>query len=95
MKQEVFGNIFYRRKIVLARLEGIQKALSEGGNLFLNKLKKVLTNEYNQILAQVEVYSESGFGIFGISTKNNISHTSGTSIILIMNLQTVLPSIGL
>lgn len=56
MKQEVFGNIFSRRKIVLARLEGIQKALSEGGNLFLNKFKKVLTNEYNQILAQVEVF---------------------------------------
>lgn len=51
-----FWQIFYRRKIVLARLEGIQKALSEGGNLFLNKLKKVLTREYNQILAHVDVF---------------------------------------
>ncbi|XP_028058205.1 uncharacterized protein LOC114262062 [Camellia sinensis] len=47
---EVFGNIFWNKKRVLARLHGIQKALSLASNPFLEDLESHLIVEYNQLL---------------------------------------------
>lgn len=53
---KVFGNIFRRKKQVLARLAGTQKALSEKFNDFLHNLEFQLIQEYNQILQQEELF---------------------------------------
>lgn len=51
-----FGNIFRRKKNVLARLSGVQKSLSERENDYLTGLEKELIQEYNQILYQEEIF---------------------------------------
>lgn len=53
---EVFGNLQQRRKRCLARLYGIQRTLEYHQSTFLSKLHKDLTEEYNSILEQEEIY---------------------------------------
>ena len=53
---EVFGNLFIRKKKVLARLNGTQKALASNPNDFLVHLEKQLTEEYNLIMLQEEEF---------------------------------------
>ena len=45
-----FGNIFHRKKRILARLTGIQKFLYNHNNLFLQKLETDLQIEYKHTL---------------------------------------------
>jgi hypothetical protein len=52
---EVFQNIFRRKRHLLARLHGVQKALSTNPNPFLFKLEKELISQYNQTLKQEEL----------------------------------------
>ena len=54
--KEQFGNIFHRKKQVLARLGGIQKALTARHNEFLANLENELINDYNTILHQEELF---------------------------------------
>ena len=54
--KSVFGNIFARKKRVLARLNGAQKSLSNGPNHFLIQLEKNLIDEYNLTMQQEEEY---------------------------------------
>ena len=49
-----FGNIFGRKKRVLARLNGIQKALAENPSHSLVEMEKSLQTELNDILCQEE-----------------------------------------
>ena len=51
-----FGNIFAWKKRVLARLNGAQKALSNGPNQFLIQLERSLIEEYNLLIQQEEEY---------------------------------------
>lgn len=51
----VFGNIHYKKKRILARLNGIQKAHSYGRNPFLEELEKSLQQELQEILGQEEI----------------------------------------
>ncbi|KAL7246982.1 hypothetical protein ACSBR2_001986 [Camellia fascicularis] len=53
--REAFGNIFWNKKRVLARLHGIQQALSLTSNPFLEQLESHLIIEYNKLLLQEEV----------------------------------------
>ena len=48
--REVFGNVFIRKKNILARLLGTQRALAHCPNNFLINLQKQLSEEYNLIL---------------------------------------------
>ena len=50
--REVFGNLFAHKKRVLARLYGVQKAMSNNPNDFLIQLEKSLTKEYTTIMQQ-------------------------------------------
>lgn len=51
---EVFGNLFARKRRVLARLNAAQKALAKNPNYFLLDLEKKLIEEYSLILLQEE-----------------------------------------
>ncbi|XP_057427344.1 uncharacterized protein LOC130720679 [Lotus japonicus] len=66
--QTVFGNIFFDKKRILARLQGIQKALSTAPNPHLLKLKNVLWNDYDVILRREEVY----WAQLGVSKRSTI-----------------------
>lgn len=46
---EVFGNLFARKRRILARLNGTQKALANNPNKFLLRLGKQLIKEYAMI----------------------------------------------
>ena len=48
--KEAFGNVFIRKRIIMARLLGIQKALSNCPNAFMINLQNKLNDEYNLIL---------------------------------------------
>ena len=48
--REVFGNVFIRKKKILARLLGTQRALAHCPNNFLINLQKQLLKEYNLTL---------------------------------------------
>ena len=48
--KEVFGNVFARKKNIMARLLRTQKALSNYSNSFMINLQSKLTDEYNLIL---------------------------------------------
>ena len=48
--KEIFGNVFLRKKKILNRLLGIQKALAYRPSSFLIDLQEQVTEEYNQIL---------------------------------------------
>lgn len=52
---EVFGNLFRRKRHLLARLHGVQKALSTNPNPFLFKNVQELISQYNQTLKQEEL----------------------------------------
>ncbi|XP_028121413.1 uncharacterized protein LOC114318678 [Camellia sinensis] len=77
--REVFGNIFWNKKRVLARLHGIQKALSLASNPFREDLESHLTVEYNQLLLQEEMLwyqkSRSNWLMFG-DANTRFFHTS-------------------
>ena len=47
---EIFGNVFARKRRVLARLNGTQKALANNPNNFLLQLERELIEEYSLIL---------------------------------------------
>ena len=53
---EVFGNLFARKRRVLARIGGAQKALGNSPNDFLIRLEKQLIKEYSSILLQEEEF---------------------------------------
>lgn len=53
---EVFGNLFARKRRVLARLSGTQKALANNPNDFLLALEEKLIEEYSLILLQEEEF---------------------------------------
>ena len=53
---EVFRNLFTRKRRVLARLYGTQKALANNPNESLIRLEKYLIDEYSSILLQEEEY---------------------------------------
>lgn len=48
--KEVFGNIFARKRQIMARLLGAQRALANSPNNFLINLQEQLSGEYNEIL---------------------------------------------
>lgn len=50
--REVFGNIFHRKKHVLARLEGIKKSPNYPNSTFLHDLESNLLRDFNYILDQ-------------------------------------------
>ena len=52
--KSVFGNLFARKKRVLARLNGVQKALLNWPNQFLVQLEKSL--KYTEIMLQEEEF---------------------------------------
>lgn len=52
--KEVFGNVFVKKKQIMARLLGTQKALTVKPNPFLLNLQNQLTKEYNHILQMEE-----------------------------------------
>ena len=54
--REVFGNLFARKKRVLARLSRVQKAMSNNPSDFLIQLEKNLTKEYKDIMQQEEEF---------------------------------------
>ena len=53
---EVFGNLFAKKRRVLARLKGTQKAIAENPNDFLLNLENKLLSKYSLILVQEEEY---------------------------------------
>ena len=53
---EVFGNLFARKRRVLARLSGTQKALANNPIVFLLRLEKQLIEEYALIMLQEEEF---------------------------------------
>lgn len=46
----VFGNIFYKKKHILSRLEGIQKSVNYPTSSFFHELEKTLQFEFSNIL---------------------------------------------
>ena len=52
----VYGNIFQRKRRVLARIGGIHKVIAWRGNPFLYQLEEALATEYRQILRQEEIH---------------------------------------
>ena len=53
---EVFGNLFARKKRVLAKLNGTQKALAENPTESFIRLENQLIEEYSFILLQEEEF---------------------------------------
>ena len=53
---EVFGNLFAKKRRVLARLNGVQKALADNPCDFLMDLENQLVSEYSLILTQEEEF---------------------------------------
>ena len=53
---EVFGNLFAKKRRVLARLKGTQKAIAKNPNDFLLNLENKLLSKYSLILMQEEEY---------------------------------------
>ncbi|KAH7867325.1 hypothetical protein Vadar_031984 [Vaccinium darrowii] len=54
--KENFGNLFYRKKMILARLSGIQRSLEVRPSVFLTNLEVTLSDEYNNILSLEEEF---------------------------------------
>lgn len=52
--KEVFGNVFLRKKKIMARLQGTQKAIANCPNSFLINLQNQLSKKYNLILQMEE-----------------------------------------
>ncbi|XP_023917015.1 uncharacterized protein LOC112028551 [Quercus suber] len=73
--REVFGNIFIRKKNVLARLLGTQRALASCPNRFLITLQEQLTEEYNLILQlEEELWAMKSRTNWIISGERNTSY---------------------
>ena len=53
---EVFGNLFAKKRRILARLQGAQKALANNPNEFLLELEQQLISNYSLVLLQEEEY---------------------------------------
>ncbi|XVE73207.1 hypothetical protein DITRI_Ditri11bG0098600 [Diplodiscus trichospermus] len=53
--RDVFGNIFKRKRVLLARLGGIQKALESHGYKSLRKLEKQLSMKLEEVMLQEEI----------------------------------------
>ncbi|XVF27194.1 hypothetical protein REPUB_Repub14bG0086100 [Reevesia pubescens] len=53
--KEVFGNIFKKKRRLLARIQGVQKALEVHANSFLYRLEQRLVSDYNEVLFQEEL----------------------------------------
>ena len=53
---EVFGNLFAKKKRVLARLNGVQKAFANNPCDFLMDLENQLVSKYSLILMQEEEF---------------------------------------
>ena len=53
---EVFENLSAKKRIILARLHGTQKALANNPNEFLLELEQQLISDYSLILIQEEKY---------------------------------------
>ena len=53
---EVFGNLFAKKRRVLARLNGVQKALADNPCDFLMDLENQLVSKYSLILMQEEEF---------------------------------------
>ena len=53
---EVFGNLFARKRRVLTRLNGTQRALANNPSESLLRLEKCLIEEYSSILLKEEEY---------------------------------------
>lgn len=56
LNSKVFGNIFKRKRSVMARFEGFQKNQALFYSYSMNALEKSLLQEYNEILQQEELY---------------------------------------
>lgn len=54
--KEVFGNLFWKKRNIMARLKGIQKSLDYKPNPFLNELNTKLQDDLNTIFQQEEVF---------------------------------------
>lgn len=54
--KEVFGNLFAKKRKILARIDGLQKALAVRPSTFLISLEKELSLEYTTILNQEEEF---------------------------------------
>lgn len=52
--KEVFGNLFARKKKILARINGVQKAIAARPSTFLFSLDRELSQEYSEILNREE-----------------------------------------
>lgn len=55
-KDEVFGSIFRKKRVIEARMKGIQRALERVDSLYLFHLEQSLQHEYNHILFQEELH---------------------------------------
>ena len=53
--KEVFGDIFRRKRLLEARIAGIQRSLEELHSESLVRLEGELRREYNQVLLQEEM----------------------------------------
>jgi len=53
--REVFGNLFYRKKQLWSRIEGIQQKLAHEQNRFLITLESRLRKELDEVLDQIEI----------------------------------------
>lgn len=51
-----FGNIFHRKRRLLAKLEGIQQALKVKLTRSLGQLERKLQNELKEVLTHKELY---------------------------------------
>ena len=69
---KVFGNLFARKRRVLARLNGTQKALAKNPRKSLIRLEKQLIDEYSSILLQEEEYwaLKSRINVAGFGDQN-------------------------
>lgn len=53
--EEVFGNIFRRKRLLEARVKGIQRSIETCDSLTLAQIEKELQEEYNLVLRQEEL----------------------------------------
>ncbi|OMO72173.1 Endonuclease/exonuclease/phosphatase [Corchorus capsularis] len=54
-KEEVFGNIYKRKRILVVRIRGIQQSPDYGRSSFLQELELCLQQEFHDVLRQEEV----------------------------------------
>ncbi|KAK2645782.1 hypothetical protein Ddye_020977 [Dipteronia dyeriana] len=54
--KEKFGNIFYNKRRLLARIQGIQHHLSDKPSVFLSSLEESLLKDYRDIFEREEIF---------------------------------------